>query len=241
MKVAIIGYGVMGREIEKILQERGHETVLVIDADNRDMLTADNLRKADAAIEFTTPSTARANVSACLQAGIPVVCGTTGWNDDLQSACEECDRLGGTFFWSSNFSIGVNIMFMVNRYLAHIMDRFPEYEVSMTEVHHTRKKDSPSGTAVTIAEGIIDNMERKSSWVNHAASSASEVAIESVREGDVPGIHEVRYESEADTLTIRHSAKGRRGFALGAVMAAEFAVTHKGVLCMDDMLDFKLK
>ena len=168
--------------------------------------------------------------------GVPVVCGTTGWNERREEAEKLCEELDGTFFWSSNFSIGVNILFRVSEYLARIMDRFPEYAVSMREVHHTRKKDAPSGTAVTLAEGILRNIGRTEAWVNHETDCPSALGIVSVREGDVAGIHEGIYDSVADTITLCHEAKGRRGFAVGAVMAAEFAAGHKGVLTMDDML-----
>lgn len=236
MKVAIIGYGTMGHEIERVLEERGHTVLLTVDAGEQAKLDAQTLAQADVAIEFTTPSTAFGNVEACLRAGIPVVCGTTGWNERIEEVEKLCKALNGTFFWSSNFSIGVNILFRVSEYLARIMDKFPEYGVSMREVHHTRKKDSPSGTAVTLAEGIMRNIERTREWVNYETTCPSALGIVSVREGDVAGIHEVTYASEADTITLCHSAKGRRGFAVGAVVAAEFAIGRKGVLTMDDML-----
>lgn len=237
MKAVIIGYGTMGHEIEKVLLERGHTVILIVDVANRAQMTADLLRQADVAIEFTTPDTAYENVSACLAAGLPVVCGTTGWNDKRVKAENRCNELDGTLFWSSNFSIGVNVLFRVNRYLAKIMDHFPEYNVSMCEVHHTRKKDAPSGTAVTLAEGILEGLERKNSWVNHETLAEDSLGIVSIREGDVPGLHEIRYESEADVLTLKHEAKGRRGLAVGAVLAAEFAYTRKGVLKMDDLIE----
>lgn len=237
MNVAIIGYGAMGHEIEKVLLERGHSVSIIIDADNQESLSDDNMRQADVAIEFTTPSTAFDNVVACLKAGVPVVSGTTGWNDSLGEACDICRTENGTFFWASNFSIGVNVTFLVNKYLAKLMSRFPEYAVSIGEVHHTRKKDSPSGTAVTLAEGIMENIDRVSSWVNHETLNPDVLGIVSVREGDVPGIHEVKYESQADFVTLCHSSKNRRGLALGAVLAAEFAVCRKGVLTMNDMMN----
>lgn len=237
MKTAIIGYGTMGHEIEKVLLERGHTVSFIIDVDNRDILHSDDFRSVDVAIEFTTPSTAFDNVAGCLRAGVPVVSGTTGWNDQIDDAKEICRKENGTLFWTSNFSIGVNIMFLVNKYLAKLMSSFPEYGVSMTEIHHTRKKDAPSGTAVTLAEGIMENMGgRISSWVNHETLSPSSLGIVSVREGDVPGTHEIKYESQADTITLCHSAKGRRGLVLGAVIAAEYAACHKGVLSMGDIM-----
>lgn len=237
MRTAIIGYGTMGHEIEKILLERGHTISIIIDADNREMLNDENLRLVDVAIEFTSPLTAFDNVAACLMIGKPVVSGTTGWTDRLEEAQQICRAKNGTLLWSSNFSIGVNVAFLVNKYLAKLMNRFPEYTVSMREVHHTRKKDAPSGTAVTLAEGIIENIDRVSSWVNHETLSEDSLGIVSVREGDVPGIHEIEYESEADIITLCHSAKNRRGFAMGAVLAAEYAVCHKGVLTMSDIMN----
>ncbi len=236
MKAVIIGYGVMGHEVEKALAERGHELLMTIDAGENDKFGSELFREADVAIEFSTPATAFDNVAACLKAGVPIVCGTTGWNDRIPEAQQLCKELDGTFFHASNFSIGVNVLFRVNAYLAQLMERFPEYEVSMQEIHHTRKKDAPSGTAITLAEGILQHLSRKRGWVNtHAEGDL--LGIESVREGDVPGIHEVRYESDADLLVVRHEAKGRRGFARGAVLAAEFAATRKGVLSMDDLFD----
>lgn len=237
MRTAIIGYGTMGHEIEKILLERGHTISIIIDADNREMLNDENLRLVDVAIEFTSPLTAFDNVAACLMIGTPVVSGTTGWTDRLEEAQHICRTKNGTLLWSSNFSIGVNVVFLVNKYLAKLMSRFSEYTASMREVHHTRKKDAPSGTAVTLAEGIIENIDRISSWVNHETPGEDSLGIVSVREGDVPGIHEIEYESEADTITLCHSAKNRRGFALGAVLAAEYAVCHKGVLTMNDIMN----
>lgn len=227
----------MGHEIERVLIDRGHTVLFTVDAGEEAKLATERLAQADVAIEFTTPATAFGNVETCLRAGVPVVCGTTGWNERREEAEKLCEELDGTFFWSSNFSIGVNILFRVSEYLARIMDRFPEYAVSMREVHHTRKKDAPSpGTAVTLAEGILRNIGRTEAWVNHETDCPSALGIVSVREGDVAGIHEVIYDSVADTITLCHEAKGRRGFAVGAVMAAEFAAGHKGVLTMDDML-----
>ena len=225
----------MGHEIERVLIDRGHTVLFTVDAGEEAKLATERLAQADVAIEFTTPATAFGNVETCLRAGVPVVCGTTGWNERREEE-KLCEELDGTFFWSSNFSIGVNILFRVSEYLARIMDRFPEYAVSMREVHHTRKKDAPSGTAVTLAEGILRNIGRTEAWVNHETDCPSALGIVSVREGDVAGIHEVIYDSVADTITLCHEAKGRRGFAVGAVMAAEFAAGHKGVLTMDDML-----
>lgn len=237
MKAVIIGYGAMGHEIERVLLERGHTVIGTIDAGEGEKMCPEYLSHADVAIEFTTPTEAYGNVAACLRAGIPVVSGTTGWNARRGEAEELCKELKGTFLWASNFSIGVNIAFRVNRFLAQIMNRFPQYGISMCEIHHTGKKDSPSGTAVTLAEDIIENIDRLSSWVNHETLYPESLGIVSVRKGDAVGIHEVKYESGEDVLLLRHEAKGRRGFALGAVIAAEFAVCHKGVLSMDNIFD----
>lgn len=238
MKAAIIGYGKMGREIEKVLIERGHEVTLKIDIDNSSDLNEQNLKDIDVAIEFTSPVTAYANVRKCLECGTAVVCGSTGWNDGVQELKEYCRANGGAFFYSSNYSVGMNVMFKLNKILAAIMNSQPEYNVSMEETHHIHKLDSPSGTAVTLAEGIMESVERKTSWVNQATDKADEIGIISYREGEVPGIHTVIYDSEADTLELKHSAKSRRGLVLGAVLAAEFLQGKQGVFSMDDMLKF---
>ncbi|MBP3331195.1 MAG: 4-hydroxy-tetrahydrodipicolinate reductase [Tidjanibacter sp.] len=238
MKAAIIGYGKMGREIEKVLIERGHEVTLKIDIDNSSDLNEQNLKDIDVAIEFTSPATAYANVRKCLECGTAVVCGSTGWNDGVQELKEYCRANGGAFFYSSNYSVGMNVMFKLNKILAAIMNSQPEYNVSMEETHHIHKLDSPSGTAVTLAEGIMESVERKTSWVNQATDKADEIGIISYREGEVPGIHTVIYDSEADTLELKHSAKSRRGLVLGAVLAAEFLQGKQGVFSMDDMLKF---
>ncbi len=234
MKAAIVGYGKMGREIESVLVERGHEVVAVIDEGGH--IDLKTLAGAQVAIEFTTPETAFRNVRSCLEMRAAVVCGTTGWQDRLPQARDLCLRLGGTFFYSSNFSIGVNVFFAVNEKLAELMNGFPQYDISMRETHHIHKKDAPSGTAVTLAEGIIGGVERKLSWVNHPTLEPEVLGIDSVREGEVCGVHEVKYESDTDSIEIIHSSKNRRGLALGAVLAAEYAIEHKGVLSMKDLL-----
>lgn len=236
MKIALIGYGKMGHEIEKILLDRGHSVPLIIDLNNAADLNAENLRGIDAAIEFTSPGTAFGNIAACLEAGVPVVCGTTGWLDRFDEAAELCRRKGGAFFYASNYSVGVNVFFEINRRLAELMNRLDEYDVTVEETHHTQKKDAPSGTAITIAEGILDNVERKQRWTCGTTTAADELEITAVRRGTVPGIHTVTYESEADTLTLSHHAKSRRGFALGAVLAAEFIAGKQGVFSMKDLL-----
>ncbi len=226
----------MGREIESVLRRRGHEVALIIDADSEGEFTREKMQGIDVAIEFTTPATAPANVTRCLEWGIPVVSGTTGWNDSLGEVKLLCEVVGGTFFYASNYSIGMNIFFRVNEYLAGIMNNFPEYGASIRETHHIQKKDAPSGTAITLAEGIIGLLERKSSWVNSGAAAPEVIPIESVREGAVAGIHEVLYDSEVDTIKIEHTSKSRAGLAVGAVMAAEFTQEHKGVLSMYEMM-----
>ncbi len=228
----------MGKIIERIALERGHEIVCIIDIDNRDDFTSDAYKSADVAIEFSVPSVAVSNIRSSFAAGVPVVCGTTGWTDALPELQKEVEEGGHTLFWSSNYSLGVNIFMKVNSYLARLMNRFPEYNVEMTEVHHTQKLDAPSGTAITLAEGILEQLERKSAWSEDVENSAAHMAIKSIREGQVPGIHTIRYESEVDSITITHDAKSREGFALGAVVAAEFTAGKKGLLSMKDLMKF---
>lgn len=236
MKAAIIGYGKMGREIEKILLSRGHEVALIIDIDNASDLNAENLKGVDVAIEFTTPSTAYQNIRTCLECGAAVVSGTTGWTERLKELQDLCQQRGGAMFYASNYSLGVNLMFRLNRELARLMNRFPMYEITMSETHHTQKKDSPSGTAVTLAEDIISRVDRKQGWVNEPSSDdPALIAIESLREGMVPGDHSVTYSSEDDVLEIRHSIKNRRTLAEGAVVAAEFLCGKSGIYTMEDL------
>ncbi len=238
MKIALIGYGKMGKTIERIVQERGHEIVSVIDINNQDDFSSDAFKSADVAIEFTVPSVALENYKKAFKSGVAVVSGTTGWNDKLPEMKELIEKEGYTLFWSSNFSIGVNIFMAVNKYLAKIMNQFTDYNVEMTEIHHTQKLDAPSGTAITLAEGILQNLERKTIWSKEIQNTDSELAIKSIREGQVPGIHTIRYESNVDSIEITHDAKSREGFALGAVVAAEFTFGKKGLLGMEDMLKF---
>lgn len=227
----------MGKEIEKIALQRGHEIVSVIDIDNRDDFDGEAFRSADVAIEFTVPQAALDNYRRTFAAGVKLVSGTTGWLehiDEIKKACEN----GSTLFWASNFSLGVNIFFALNKYLAKIMNEFPSYNVMMEEVHHIHKLDAPSGTAITLAEGILENIDRKTKWVKEDTQNADELAIYSIRDGEVPGIHSIMYESEVDSILITHDAKSRKGFALGAVLAAEFTAQHSGFLGMEDMLKF---
>ncbi len=235
MKIILLGYGKMGKIIERIALERGHEIAAKIDVDNRHEF--DNT-KADVAIEFSHPDAAFDNIRKCLSRQLPVVSGTTGWLErraEVESLCKQED---GTFFYASNYSLGVNIFFKVNEFLARIMNGFPQYDVRMDEVHHTEKRDAPSGTAITLAEGVLKNVERKKKWVNRESTNKGDLYIESFRIDQVPGTHVVKYESAIDDIEIKHIAHSREGFALGAVMVAEWAKDKKGVLTMDDFLKF---
>ena len=238
MKIALIGYGKMGKTIEQIALNRGHQIVSIVDINNPEEFQSANFKSADVAIEFTTPATAFDNYMKSFAAGVPVVSGTTGWLDRISEIKEKCEKEGKTFFYASNFSIGVNIFFALNKYLAKIMNNFPSYNISMTETHHIHKLDAPSGTAITLAEGIIENVDRKDRWTLETAEKTTDIPIHAIREGEVPGIHEITYESDVDTISIKHDAKSRAGFALGAVIAAEFTAGKKGFLGMDDMLKF---
>jgi 4-hydroxy-tetrahydrodipicolinate reductase len=236
MKIALIGYGKMGQMIEEIALERGHEVILKINIDNLSDFTKENMAPADVAIEFTGPESAFENVKQCIDFGVPVVSGSTGWNKQLEAAKTYCQQQGGTFLHASNFSVGVNIFFQVNKLLAKLMANQPAYEVTLKEIHHTQKKDAPSGTAVTLAEQVLENMDRKKDWVNGTATSPAELSIISERIDPAPGTHYVKYTSEVDDIEIIHTAHSRKGFALGAVLAAEFIAGKKGIFTMDDVL-----
>jgi 4-hydroxy-tetrahydrodipicolinate reductase len=238
MKIALIGYGKMGKEIEKIALERGHQVVSIVDIDSKEGFESDAFKSADVAIEFTQPASAVDNYKKCFSVHLPVVSGTTGWLEHIDEIRRYCDEDGQTFFYASNFSIGVNIFFAVNKYLARIMNRFPAYDVRMKEVHHIHKLDSPSGTGITLAEDILKNIDRKTVWQEGEPSTPEALSIHSVREGEVPGIHEIIYESAADIIRIKHDAKSRQGFALGAVVAAEFVQGKKGFFGMNDIFNF---
>jgi 4-hydroxy-tetrahydrodipicolinate reductase len=238
MKIALIGYGKMGKEIEQIALGRGHSIVLTIDITNPEALTTDNLKKADIAIEFTSPNVAVTNYLHCFNAGIPVVSGTTGWLDQRELVEKACREKNGCFFYSSNFSLGVNIFFELNRHLARMMKSFSQYDVTMTEVHHVQKLDAPSGTAISLAKDIISERGGKTKWTIEAPESNDELYIKPVREGTVPGIHTVKYNSDVDYIEITHSAYNRKGLALGAVMAAEFSLGRKGIYSTSDLLQF---
>lgn len=238
MKIALVGYGKMGKTIEQIALSRGHEIVSIIDINNPGDFESAAFKSADVAIEFTTPATAFDNYMKCFAANVPVVSGTTGWTARMGDIKEMCEKEGKTFFYASNFSIGVNIFFALNKYLAKVMNNFPSYDVRMTEVHHIHKLDAPSGTAITLAEGILENIDRKDRWTLETAEKATDLPIHAIREGEVPGIHEIIYESDVDTISIKHDAKSRAGFALGAVVAAEFTAGKKGFLGMSDLFHF---
>jgi 4-hydroxy-tetrahydrodipicolinate reductase len=236
MNIAIIGYGKMGREVEIAAQARGHDIACIFDKDNLAEMTAENLSGADVAIEFTTPETAFANITACFNSGIPVVCGTTGWTERLPEIEQMCKKQDQTFFYASNFSIGVNIMFILNRWLAGVMNRFPDYSVQLSEVHHIHKKDSPSGTAITLAQDILKKIDRKTNWKNESVNDPATLAIISERRGEVPGTHVVEYKSPLEILEISHQALNRSVFASGAILAAEYIKGKKGIFKMDDLL-----
>jgi len=236
MKIAIIGYGKMGKTIEKLALKNNDEVVLKIDDNNLDQFTPENLRKADVAIEFSTPSVAFDSISKCIKAGVPTVSGTTGWLDKFGVIEDMCKDGKGTFFYASNFSLGVNIFFKMNEFLAKIMNNFSEFDIGVDETHHIHKLDAPSGTAITIAVGIMDNVERKSSWIRENAENKAQIAIKSHRIGEHPGEHIVKYDSPIESIEINHSSKTREGLAMGALMAAKFLVGKKGVFGMDDLL-----
>lgn len=251
MKAAIIGYGKMGHEIEQILRERGHEVTLIIDINNHNDLDAAHLAEVDVALEFTTPATAYDNLHRCIEHGVRVVSGTTGWLDRFEELTRFCRERQGGLFYASNYSLGVNLLFRLNRCLAELVERSgATYNVEIEEVHHIQKKDAPSGTAITLAEGILENLSSKRRWVNFApifdvadytereprTLEADDLVIRSVREGMVAGIHEVRYENEDDCLVLKHTIKNRRTLAMGAVIAAEFLCGKQGVYSMDDLL-----
>ena len=236
MRIALIGYGKMGRMIEEIALQRGHQVGLKIHIDNTEAFNAANMKAADVAIEFTAPDSAYGNVKKCIDFGVPVISGSTGWNEKIGEMKAYAQQNNGSFLHASNFSIGVNIFFELNTYLAKLMAAQPDYDVRLKEVHHTEKKDAPSGTAVSLAEQVLAHLGRKKSWVNEQPAKAHDMAITSERIDPAPGTHYVTYESEVDRIEIIHTAHSRKGFALGAVMAAEFIHDKKGVFTMKDVL-----
>jgi len=250
MNIALLGYGKMGRIIEKIATDRKHNIVLKIDFYNQQELTVENLKKADVVIEFSTPGSVLSNILQCFEAGVPVVVGTTGWYENLPELKKQCLEGNNTMLYATNFSIGVNIFFHVNKVLAKLMNNYPYYDVQVEEIHHTQKLDSPSGTAITIAEGIVSNMDSKKEWVNVLTAEGDEtnddnvkndqLLIESFRIDSVPGTHTVIYDSEVDSIEFKHTAHNRNGFALGAVLAAEWVQDKKGFFSVEEMFDFEL-
>jgi len=236
MNIILVGYGKMGKAIEQIAVSRGHNIILSVNRSNRETLRNIASYGADVVIEFTNPESAPDNVMECLEAGLPVVCGSTGWNNRLPEAKEKCLASNAALLWASNFSIGVNIFFEINRQLAALMNEWPEYRVSVEETHHTGKKDAPSGTAITIAEQILDNLNRKNHWIKDTSGKADELPIIAHRIEDVPGTHIVTYASPIDEIEIKHTAHSRDGFALGAVLAAEFLKNKTGIFTMQDVL-----
>lgn len=238
LKIALIGYGKMGKAIEAIALQRNHTTGLTIDINNADAFTAENLQRCDVAIEFTGPHSAVENISKCLDAGIPVVSGSTGWLEQWPAIKAKCEIVNGTLLYASNFSVGVNIFFELNKKLAALMSGHDEYEVMMEEIHHTQKKDAPSGTAITLAEQVIENFGRKKKWINDVAKYPNELSIISKRIDPAPGTHSIKYSSAIDDIEIIHTAHNRTGFATGAVLAAEFIAGKKGIYTMKDVLGF---
>jgi 4-hydroxy-tetrahydrodipicolinate reductase len=238
MNIALIGYGRMGHEIESVAVKRGHSIKLIVDKDNENDLNKANLTGIDVAIEFSSPSAAFSNICKCLEERIPVVSGTTGWLEKYDEAAEVCNKMKTAFIHSSNFSIGVNLLFRLNSELARQMERYHDYNVAIEEIHHTKKLDAPSGTAIVLAGGIIENHSKYLRWCFEMDKSDKCIPINSIREGNVPGTHIVTWDSEIDTISLKHEAKNRKGLALGAVVAAEFLYTKKGVFTMNDVMGF---
>lgn len=235
MNIALLGYGKMGKEIEKIALNRKHQIVLKVDKDNADTITSADLQTADVAIEFSTPHTVLSNIQKCFDANVPVIVGTTGWYDDFEKIKAACEKGKQGLFYASNFSLGVNLFFKVNKYLAELMNKYPEYDVCMEEIHHIHKLDKPSGTAITLAHQIISKMDRKNKW-SIDDNSSDTLFIEDKREGEVPGTHIIKYRSAVDDIEIMHKAHNRQGFALGSVIAAEFMKGKKGIYTMEDII-----
>lgn len=238
MNIALIGYGRMGQEIEKIALKRGHVVKLIIDIGNTSDLNEENLRGVDVAIEFSVPSSAFNNISECLKCKVPVVSGTTGWLENYGMAVDICKKSGASFIHSTNFSIGVNLLFRLNSELARHMRKYDDYKVTIEEIHHTKKLDAPSGTAITLANGITGEHPGYASWHKGGETESASVPVVSIREGEVPGTHTVTWNSEIDTISLRHEARNRKGFALGAVVAAEFISSRAGIFNMNDVMGF---
>ncbi|MBC7745723.1 MAG: 4-hydroxy-tetrahydrodipicolinate reductase [Flavobacterium sp.] len=247
MNLVLLGYGKMGRAIEQIAINRGHKIVLRIDADNQEDLTPENIKTADAAIDFSTPASVINNINLCFEAGIPLIVGTTGWYNQLSSVKLKCEESNNSLLYASNFSLGVNVFFHINKVLASIMNRYSQYEVQVEEIHHTQKLDSPSGTAITIADDIVNRLDRKSGWINERIEDEGQIIIkpeqlliESHRIEEVPGTHTVIYSSEIDEIELKHTANNRTGFAIGAVLAAEWLQDRKGFYNINEMFNFSV-
>jgi len=237
MKIALIGYGKMGHAIEQIASDKGHEIVLRIGIENLEDFTLENVAKADVAIEFTSPHSAAENIKKCIEAGVAVVCGSTGWLQQLEEIKKNVTEKNGAFLYASNFSIGVNLFFELNNFLAKLMSKHENYHVMLEETHHTQKRDAPSGTAITLAEQVMANIKTKKHWVNHISDNETELEIISERIDPAPGTHKIKYSSSIDDIEIIHTAHNRQGFASGAILAAEFICDKKGIFSMKDVLN----
>ena len=235
MNIALLGYGKMGKEIESIALQRGHAIVLKVDETNALTFTIDDLKKADVAIEFSTPHTVISNIKKCFEAQVPIIVGTTGWYDAFKEIETECQQKNGTLFHATNFSLGVNLFFKVNSYLAELMNKYDSYNVEMEEIHHIHKLDKPSGTAISLANQLLDKIERKKDW-SITETKEDTLFIKDIREGEVPGTHIIKYTSAVDDIEIMHKAHNRKGFALGAVIAAEYIKGKKGIFTMSDLI-----
>jgi len=236
MKIAILGYGKMGQIIEKIAQERGHNILLKINQHNIDELSIENLKKVDVVIDFSTPESAKTNIILSIDANKPIISGTTGWLDDYNEVKDYCIKNDGAFLYASNFSLGVNLFFELNKNLAKLMKKHQQYQINLTEIHHSEKLDAPSGTAISLAEQIISESDIKNKWTLNSENSDEELKIDTQRKGNITGTHSVNYRSETDSISIKHEAHSRNGFALGAVIAAEWMINKKGVFSMHDVL-----
>lgn len=237
MKIALIGYGKMGKTIEQLAIEKGYKIVLKVNAQNSTTWTNEQLKNADVAIEFTRPESAIENITRCFECGIPVISGTTGWIEKMEEVKNLCKKMDGGFFYASNFSVGVNLFFKLNKILAEMMEAYDTYDISLEEIHHTQKLDAPSGTAITLAEGLLDKISRKNKWVKESAQQENELSIFSKRIENVPGTHSINYDSEIDSIEIKHTAHSRLGFAKGALLAAEWMKNRKGFYGMEDLLN----
>ena len=236
MKIALIGYGKMGKTIEQLALNKGYEIVLKVDKKNANTWTNEQLEQADIAIEFTQPESAIKNISRCFECGVPVISGTTGWVEKMEEVKDACKKMNGGFFYASNFSVGVNLFFQLNKVLAEMMETYDSYNISLEEIHHTQKLDAPSGTAITLAEGLLKKISRKSKWVKESGDQENELPIFSKRIENVPGTHSINYYSEIDSIEIKHTAHSRLGFAKGALMAAEWMKNRIGIYGMEDLL-----